>query len=94
MKSKEEKAELVELLFQECCFDPDYMDEKFTRDRFKSAVESLTDSEFDYIWSKIMGRQLSWQQQRTENPRVVGSSPTWPTNGESHTPLYKIHGDV
>lgn len=56
MKSKEEKAELVELLFQECCFDPDYMDEKFTRDRFKSAVESLTDSEFDYIWSKIMGR--------------------------------------
>ena len=55
MKSKEEKAELVELLFQECCFDPDYMDEKFTRDRFKLAVESLTDSEFDYIRSKMYG---------------------------------------
>ena len=55
MRSQKQIEELVELLFQECCFDPDYMDEKFTRDRFKSAVESLTDSEFDYIRSKIYG---------------------------------------
>ena len=30
--------------------------------------------------SDNMGRQLSWQQQWTENPRVGGSIPPWPTN--------------
>ena len=50
---KEDIHEMAELLFSQCCFDPRYMDEEFTRQRCYFALESLTDEEYKYIWKKL-----------------------------------------
>ena len=46
---------LIDKLFADCCFDPDYMDERYTRERFRIALESLDDMEYGYIRDKIYG---------------------------------------
>ena len=46
---------LIDKLFADCCFDPDYMDERYTRERFRIALESLDDMEYEYIRDKIYG---------------------------------------
>ena len=46
---------LVDKLFAECCFDPVYMDEQFTREQFRTALESLDDMEYEYIRDKMYG---------------------------------------
>lgn len=46
---------LVDKLFAECRFDPTYMDERFTRERFRAALESLDDMEYEYIRDKMYG---------------------------------------
>ena len=46
---------LIDKLFADCCFDPTYMDEQFTRERFRIALESLDDMEYAYIRDKIYG---------------------------------------
>ena len=46
---------LIDKLFADCCFDPDYMDERYTRERFRIALESLDDMEYKYIRDKIYG---------------------------------------
>ena len=46
---------LVDKLFADCCFDPDYMDERYTRERFRIALESLDDMEYEYIRDKMYG---------------------------------------
>lgn len=46
---------LVDKLFADCCFDPVYMDEQFTREQFRTALESLDDMEYEYIRDKMYG---------------------------------------
>lgn len=46
---------LVDKLFADCCFDPISMDEQFTREQFRAALESLDDMEYEYIRDKIYG---------------------------------------
>ena len=46
---------LVDKLFAECCFDPISIDEQFTREQFRTALESLDDMEYEYIRDKIYG---------------------------------------
>ena len=52
---KEDIEQMAELLFQQCCFDPLYMDEKFTRQRCRLALESLSDEEYRQITEKLRG---------------------------------------
>lgn len=46
---------LVDKLFADCCFDPISMDEQFTREQFRTALESLDDMEYEYIRDKMYG---------------------------------------
>lgn len=45
--------EIVELFFSQCRFDSMYMDEKFTKDRIRFALESLSDDEYHQIVEKL-----------------------------------------
>jgi hypothetical protein len=53
VKSDEEIAALVERLFQSCVFDPRYMSESFAKERFREALLSLDDKEYEYIKKKM-----------------------------------------
>ena len=46
---------LVDKLFADCRFDPFYMDERFTKEQFRAALESLSDMEYEYIRDKMYG---------------------------------------
>lgn len=46
---------LVDKLFADCRFDPSYMDERFTKEQIRAALESLSDMEYEYIRDKIYG---------------------------------------
>lgn len=46
---------LVDKLFADCRFDPSYMDERFTKEQFRAALESLSDMEYEYIRDKTYG---------------------------------------
>ena len=50
---KEDIEELVELLFQHCYFDPVYMNEEFARQRYRCALENLSDEEYEQIKARI-----------------------------------------
>ena len=50
---KEDIELLVELLFQNCCFDPVYMDETYARHRFRLALESMSDEEYAWVCEKM-----------------------------------------
>lgn len=52
---KENIEQMAELFFQQCCFNPLYMDEKFTRQRCRLALESLSDEEYKQITEKLRG---------------------------------------
>lgn len=43
--------EKVEIIFGLCLFDRTCMDEKFTKDQIRTALESLSDEEYDRIIS-------------------------------------------
>lgn len=51
---KKDIEQVAEKLFQQCRFDPDYMDEEYIRQRCKLALESLTDEEYIQICEKLM----------------------------------------
>ena len=44
---------VADLLFKNCCFNPLYMDEAFTRQRCRWALESLSDEEYEQIRKKL-----------------------------------------
>ena len=46
---------LVDKLFADCRFDPSCMDERFTKEQFRAALESLSDMEYEYIRDKTYG---------------------------------------
>lgn len=50
---KEDIEEMVELLFQNCCFDPIHMNEEFARQRFRCALENLSNEEYEQIKEKM-----------------------------------------
>ena len=52
---KEDIEQMAELLFQQCYFDPLYMDEEFTRQRCRLALESLSEEEYRQITEKLRG---------------------------------------
>jgi hypothetical protein len=52
---KEDIDQMTELLFQQCRFDPLYMDEEFTRQRCRLALESLSDEEYKHFCTKLKG---------------------------------------
>lgn len=52
MRSQKQIEELVELLFQDCCFDPLFMDEAFCKEQFRTALIQADDQTFDWIRSK------------------------------------------
>lgn len=41
--------EKVEIIFAHCLFDSTYMDKKFTKEQIRTALESLTDEEYERI---------------------------------------------
>ena len=53
MKTQKQIETLVEMLFQDCCFDPSCMDETFCKEQFRIALAD--DKVFDYIYSKYYG---------------------------------------
>ena len=53
---KKDIEEMSELLFKLCCFDPTYMDEDYTRQRCRLALESLSDEEYKQIIEKLKGK--------------------------------------
>lgn len=50
---KEDIEEVADLLFKKCCFDPIYMDEAYTRQRCRLALESLTEEEYAQVRMKL-----------------------------------------
>ena len=52
---KEDIEQMAELLFQQCCFNPLYMDEEFTHQRCCLALENLSDEEYRQITEKLRG---------------------------------------
>lgn len=43
---------MVEVLFQDCLFDPLYMSEAFARERFRMTLASMTETEWQWIIAK------------------------------------------
>lgn len=46
----------VEVIFTACLFDPRYMDEHFTKQQIRTALETLTDEEYTHICSIMEGK--------------------------------------
>ena len=51
---KKDIEQVAEILFQKCCFDPDYMDEEYTRKQCSTSLEYLTDEEYEQVHEKLM----------------------------------------
>lgn len=51
---KKDIEQVAEMLFQQCRFNPDYMDKDYTRQRCRLALESLTDEEYAQVREKLM----------------------------------------
>ena len=46
---KPDLEQKVEVIFAACLFDPRYMDEHFTKQQIRTALETLTDEEYAHI---------------------------------------------
>lgn len=51
-RTPEAIEKMVELLFADCLFDPEYMDKKWCKSQFRSALSLMSDSDWDWIVSK------------------------------------------
>ena len=47
------REELEKLLFQNCCFNPIFMDAEFRQQQIKNAVAELTDEEVIELYTKL-----------------------------------------
>lgn len=51
---KKDIEQVAKMLFQQCRFDPSYMDEEYTRKQCRIALEYLTDEEYEQVYKKLM----------------------------------------
>lgn len=51
---KKDIEQVAEKLFQQCRFNPDYMDEEYTRKQCRTSLEYLTDEEYAQVREKLM----------------------------------------
>lgn len=45
---------MVEKLFKDSVFDPQYMDEDFTKSQFRTALSSIPEEDWDWIVRRIL----------------------------------------
>ena len=53
-RTSETIEKMVERLFAECLFDPAYMSEQWCKSRFREALISMSDEDWDWIVSKYI----------------------------------------